>query len=369
MLVRNSILAVVGWLGSIAATAQVPNDDIANRRVLQLEEQVVSSTTGCTVQQACVDERLTGKCIEYHNDQWFTFTPTITGQYFVNIGQQKCRDVRGVQLVVLTGQPCQPKTYRILNCISLGTQDDVFVVLKNLQAGQPCLLNVDGYLKDFCQFTLQVSRQATGSPAWLLPLLATEALPGTNRVVHLEWTLPDSLANAAYCRVLRREAHAFRSSERGRVAVGRNTLGGQPSTYAVADTLPAPGYYLYQVMTAGDLSGHPPVVLQQQWVSFSQLNPLLDQPAAAPHIVLPLGKYPRRAQLSVIVSDPATGRVLLARQLVNQPDDFQQGWLPVSGWQDLGIQKISVQITGHPLRGRFFTDRLLLSLPSPVPVR
>ena len=114
-------------VGVSAASAQVANDNIENRRVLKLEEVVTSSTTGCTVQRGCVDERLTGKCIEYHNDQWFQFTPATTGRYFVNVGGQKCRDVRGVQLVVLTGQPCQPATYRILSCTSLGTQDDVFV--------------------------------------------------------------------------------------------------------------------------------------------------------------------------------------------------------------------------------------------------
>ena len=51
-----------------AASAQVANDTMENRRVVRAEETVASSTTGCTVQRSCVDERLTGKCIEYHND-------------------------------------------------------------------------------------------------------------------------------------------------------------------------------------------------------------------------------------------------------------------------------------------------------------
>ena len=78
------MLLAVGIIST--ATAQVANDNIENRRVLRAEEVVFSSTTGCTVQRNCVDERLTGKCIEYHNDQWFEFTPTISGRYFVNIG-------------------------------------------------------------------------------------------------------------------------------------------------------------------------------------------------------------------------------------------------------------------------------------------
>ncbi|WP_210520684.1 hypothetical protein [Hymenobacter terricola] len=348
------------------SAAQVLNDNIEDRRVLHLEEIVSSNTTGCTVQRACVDERLTGKCIEYHNDQWFEFTPKVSGRYFINIGGQRCRDVRGVQLVVLTGQPCQPATYRVLSCTSLGTQDDVFVTLDSLRAGQPYLLDVDGYLKDFCQFSLQVSRQATGLPvAPPLPSLAG-ALPGTNRVIHLEWAVPDSLAATPRCRVLRRELREFRSTEQARVPVARNTYGGAPATYAVADTLPRPGYYLYQIVADTGPDGQPPVLLRQQWVSFSQLNPLLNLPPQVPHLVLPLSKYPRNSKLSVVVSNPASGRVLLAQQFTYQPGEAHQGWLPTSKWQDAGIEKIAVEITCHPPRGDFFTDQLLLSLPAPA---
>ena len=125
-----------------AASAQVTNDNIENRRIVRAEEIVASNTTGCTVQRSCVDERLTGKCIEYHNDQWFGFTPTISSRYFVNVDGQKSRNVRGVQLVVPTGQPCQPATYRVVSCTSLGTQNDVFVTLDSLRIGCPCLLDV-----------------------------------------------------------------------------------------------------------------------------------------------------------------------------------------------------------------------------------
>ncbi|MET4076404.1 hypothetical protein [Hymenobacter sp. UYCo722] len=358
-------LLLAGFLAG-NALAQVANDNIENRRMLRAGETITSSTAGCTVQRSCVDERLTGKCIEYHNDQWFEFTPKVAGRYFVNIGGQKCRDVRGVQLVVTTGQPCQPATYRVLSCTSLGTQDDVFVTLDSLRAGQPYLLDVDGYLKDFCQFKLQVSDRAVGVPAVPLPATIAGALPGSNRVVHLEWTLPDSLAAAARCRVLRRELREFRSSERVRVPVGRNTLGGQPTAYTATDTLPHPGYYLYQIVADAGPDGQPPALLRQQWVSFSQLNPLLDQPPQVPHLVLPLGKYPRNARLSVIISNPANGQVLLSRQLVSKPDDKSQGWLPVSKWQDGGLKKIAVEIICHPPSGDFFVDRLLLSLPAPA---
>ena len=89
------------------------NDSIENRRLLRVEETITSSMIGGTVQRGCVDERPTGKCIEYHNGQWFEFRPSAKGTYYVNLGGQRCCDVRGVQLVVLTGTPCQPAIYHI----------------------------------------------------------------------------------------------------------------------------------------------------------------------------------------------------------------------------------------------------------------
>ena len=83
------------------------------------------------------------------------------------------------------------------------------------QAGQPYLLDVDGYLQDFCTFTLQVSGRAVGVPA-VLPLPAPAE------------ALPDSPAGAPSCRVLRREQHTFRSAERRRSATA--TVAAPPPT-------------------------------------------------------------------------------------------------------------------------------------------
>ncbi|MGI4883765.1 MAG: hypothetical protein ACRYFR_02270 [Janthinobacterium lividum] len=355
-------MVLAGW--GPGARAQVANDNIENRRRLALNETVTSSTMGCTVQRSCVDERLTGQCIQYHNDQWFEFTPPAAGRYFVNVSGQRCRDVRGVQLVVLAGQPCQPATYRVLSCTSLGTQDDVFVAVE-LPAGQPYLLDVDGYLQDFCTFTLQVSGRAVGVPAVPLLPVPAGALPATSRLVQVAWALPDSLAGAPHCRVLRREQRAFRSTERCRVPVARNSYG-RLATYAVADTLPGPGLYLYQVVADAAPDGAaPPTVVKQFWVSYSQLNPLLGPLAAGPHLVLPLQNYPRKAALSVLITDPVSGRILLNKQLVNQPNDPKAGWVGTGQWAAAGFRKVAVAIACHPVRGRFFTDHLLLDVPPP----
>ena len=361
------LLALVGFYVP-TVQGQVANDNIENRRVLRLEEIITSSTTGCTVQRSCVDERLTGKCIEYHNDQWFEFTPRVAGRYFINIEGQKCRDVRGVQLVVLTGQPCKPATYRVLICTSLGTQDDVFVTLDSLRIGQPYLLDVDGYLKDFCQFTLQVSQTAAGMPVSYFPPSPTRLLPTASRVVELSWNLPDSLANTPACRVIRREIHQYRSTEVCRVPVRRDTYGRPETSYSVTDTLPGPGIYDYQVVTTRTDNGPAATRLRQWWYAYGTAA-AMPLPGTAPAsrtdvVALPLRKYPAKARLSVVITDPATGRVLMARQLINQPANPRQGELAVRRWQDAGVKKIAVEIICHPPRGDFFTDRLLLNLPA-----
>ena len=345
----------------LIAHAQVANDNIENRRVLRAEETITSSTVGCTVQRGCVDERLTGKCIEYHNDQWFEFRPIVSGTYYVNIGGQRCRDVRGVQLVVLTGTPCQPATYRILSCTSLGTQDDLFVPLPNLRAGQPYLLDIDGYLKDYCTFTLQVSGQARGLPVVPAPAVPP-GLPARSRVITLSWQVPDSLAAARYYRVLRRELHEFRAREIRREPLAINTYGRRRAAYTLTDTLPGPGQYLYQIVAEGEPADGPPSLLRQQWLAYSQLRPIMPGAVAAGNafLTLPLARYPRRAQLAIIISNPETGQVL--RRLPLAVTTPGQGRLYAQPWLDAGLRQVAVAITCYPPRGAVYTEHLLLPL-------
>ncbi len=136
------VFAVCGVL------AQVPNDNIANRIKLDLGKEITSHTKNCTVQWACVDESLTGKCIDYHNDQWFEFNSgTFNHLYFI-VSSQQCRDVRGVQLVLIEGTPCETKTYNVLECKSLGTNND-FYIEANVKSATNYLINIDGY-KEIC---------------------------------------------------------------------------------------------------------------------------------------------------------------------------------------------------------------------------
>ena len=341
---RRGVLLACGLLvgRAVAAQTAVVNDDIAHRLPLLPEQPRQSRTDGCTVQRACVDERLTGKCITYHNDQWFAFTPPADGRYYVNIGGQQCRDVRGVQLVVSQGTPCAPATYRILACVSLGNQDDVFVPLDNLQAGQEYLLDVDGYLHDFCRFGIEVSRTAKGLP--LTPQGRSSAQL-TGQVAQLSWTLPDSLAADDFD-IWRREAHDFRSTRLHPVPAQRDAYGRWQPSYALRDTLPAsatPIRYEYRIVAR---RAEAAVLVGQPVVSSGPIRAAADGTILTPgrFITLPLAEYPWRADLTVIVLDAATGRVLQHAQFQRAKQYAQQSKIPVYGFQQQGIKKVLVRI-------------------------
>ena len=110
--------------------------------------------------------------------------------------------------------------------------------------------------------------------------------------------------------------------------------------------------------------GPAPARLRQWWYGYGPGATLPGAATADPAVLeLPLRKYPTKSNLSVVITNPGNGQVLLSRQLVNQPTNRRQGQVPTRKWQEAGIEKIAVEITCHPPRGHFFTDRLLLVLP------
>ena len=264
------------------------------------------------MQQNCIDEKLTGKCVEYHNDQWFEFTPEKNGNYYLNISGQNCRDVRGVQLVVFTGQPCKPETYHILSCTSLGSLDDVFVPLLQAKANQTYFLNVDGYLHDFGTFKQEISQSAKGMPAATLPLappLQASAL------VNLQWQLPDTVSATTFL-VWRRRADQAQSELLKEVRVVRNAYGQTEENYEITDTLKTAGNYFYQV-AAGGTPDNVPVLVQQlayRW-----------RPAyTRKYITLPLQHYRKKAELTIIAAHPVSGKVYRRAQMIVQKEHPMQ---------------------------------------------
>lgn len=357
----NALRKLMGLMAGLVAFfasgatvfGQVQNDNIEHRKKLSAEEIWVSSTEGCTVQSACVDEMLTGKCVEYHNDQWFEFTPTVSGRYFVNVSGQQCRDIRGVQLVMLTGKPCEVQTYTILSCTSLGTQDDVFVSFDFLKAGKTYLLNIDGYLHDQCRFTVQVSREPKGMPAFIAPPIPAGNI--SDKIVKLNWTLPDTL-KAQHFKILRRETKAFKTTEIGEIAVVRDSYGHLVSDYNFTDTLAIAGNYFYQVVAYG---AEMPVMLLQQWQILPQISQL------PVWLNLPLDKYRNGAKLTILVTEPVSGRVLRIGQIIRKKKDEAQSKLLLNDWQQQNIRKILVRITWQKGAGKAESTETLVTIPEP----
>ncbi|MBA9075815.1 hypothetical protein [Rufibacter quisquiliarum] len=347
----KKLMPVVVCLVVTTTFAQVTNDNIEGRLRLLLEKPVASSTENCTVQWACVNEKLTGKCIDYHNDQWFEFTPPRPGRFYINIGQQICRDTRGVQLVVLSGKPCEPSTYRVLSCTSLGNQDDVFVAV-DLEAGKPYLLNLDGYLHDFCRFSLEVSQEAKGIPAGNTSAI-TAAPTVTAASPLLKWVLPDSLSAAQQFKVQRWETSQPKSLTVATLPVKRNSFGDFVRAYQYQDSLSAAGVYQYQVLAV--LPDAAPAVVLQQWY---QLKPPIKRPAA---LALPLDRYPTGAQLTVMIFDAASNRLLWSRQLVK--NQLTENAIPAAKFQQLGVQRVRIKIQHHKGKGKTETAEITAIVP------
>lgn len=327
------------WLGyPQTGKGQVANDRIENRiRLRSHEVPFHSNTSGCTVEWKCVDERLTGQCIEYHNDQWFEFTPFRTGNYFINISRQACRDIRGVQLVVLEGVPCQPATYRILSCTSLATQDDIFVSLDSLQANHAYLLNIDGYLNDFCQFDIQVSNRPKGLPirATLPKARLDEQL--SEKAVQLNWLVTDSLgANLVEYRIYRRYEKEKKAKLMEELPHERNTRGESLLQYEMSDTVSEAGTYFYQVVGMQNDS-------TLVWITGKTIRYLPDAAQPEDFLILRL-QYALNTPLTVLIFDGTTERLLKKIDFT-----FQRKGRPwrynVGQWRDQGIYRFKVKVT------------------------
>jgi hypothetical protein len=144
---------------------QVLNDRIQNRIALQLDAGWhTSSTINSKVEWDCINKKLTQKCLVYHNDQWFTIMPAGRGPYYLNVSNQSCKDLYGVQMVVIEGDPCKTDSYRLKKCFAFSDQSDFFVKLDSLIPQNSYLINVDGYLGDRCGFAIEFSSVFRGIP-------------------------------------------------------------------------------------------------------------------------------------------------------------------------------------------------------------
>ena len=243
------LLVIVGL--SKIAVAQVSNNIIQNRLELELNsDPIFSSTAQSTVEWKCINKELTNKCLVYHNDQWFDFSVPTNGTYFINISGQKCRDLRGIQLIIIEGNPCETSTYRILHCIPQIRQDDVFVQLDSLKPKTQYLINIDGFLSDFCEFGIQIGEKPNGLPRTFqtLDTIKTQTTH-TDRLVYLSWKVnEDKIDQFQSFKIYRANPNGIKSDFIQEQFVSRNSYGAHILNYSAADSLQKIGTYIYRIM-------------------------------------------------------------------------------------------------------------------------
>lgn len=270
----RAFFAICLTLPGIFTIAQVSNNNIKDRTELLLNASPVhSNTNNASVEWNCINKALTNKCLVYHNDQWFHFTPDHNGKFFLNISSQQCRDQRGIQAIVIEGNPCEIKTYKILQCISKIHQDDVFIELDSLKSGVQYLVNIDGFLGDFCDFDIQFSSKPTGLPRVMSnrdTLNMKTSLKGS--VVTIQWSVDETVAEEIKnFKVFRLEKGVQKSSLIGEAPLKANALGDYSKDYMLQDSLVKPGNYLYRIFGVQKETEYP-ILLDQQPVSFRPSN-------------------------------------------------------------------------------------------------
>ena len=235
----------------VNGVAQVSNNTIANRVPLKENaEWFRSSTRNANVEWDCINKALTNKCLIYHNDQWFSLTPSSNGTFFINIRNQRCNNLQGVQVVVIDGDPCKTDTYRLVHCIDYTEQSDIFVKLDSLVQGKEYLVNIDGYLNDQCDFEIQFSDTYNGIPAKSEKVnISTVELTSSDSIVNIQFVLADSLRfKINKLLLLRKNGKEKKSIAKAETPLLRNALGSSDLNFTWADTVRVKGDYTYSIL-------------------------------------------------------------------------------------------------------------------------
>jgi hypothetical protein len=237
---------------SYPAIAQVSNNNIGNLLPLTLNTApVISHTQHNTVEWSCINKKLTEKCLVYHNDQWFSFTPRTKKTVYLNVGQQICKNKYGVQVFILKGNPCEKETYQLLHCESFTNQSDTYIELKDLQENTQYLINIDGFLGDLCSFSIAVADKPLGIPtaSQLKKVKNTITTSAQDSVLTLSWHLPMVLNDSiSYFEVFKKKETEKKFNLVNTHSSFSNARGKQQQLYTITDTLKEFGEYRYLVL-------------------------------------------------------------------------------------------------------------------------
>jgi hypothetical protein len=333
---RISHLCTIFILGiSPNLIAQTNNDNIEDRVEILEDTPIQSFTNGNSVQWNCVDEKLTGKCIKYHNDQWFYFIALDAPVQYINISNQKCRDIWGVQLVLIEGIPCQTETYQIKSCISLGTQDDMFVTLDNLEPGKEYLLNVDGYLHDFCHFKMELSLTPHGLP--VVQTIQIEASsPVRQDTLNYFWITPDSLMQSVTSYALyRRKTNEFKFSLIKMFPARQDAHGEIRKEYEYVEILTGENQpWSYKLIASIGNTGNTVDEFSAQGLSKVKTR----------YKIYPEIDLKKNAKLEILLTDYVLGVTLENLSIEYFPRDFKPIYFDVTEYIELGVKRFHLEI-------------------------
>jgi hypothetical protein len=254
-------------ISSTVSQGQQPNNQISERILLELDSPLASTTAHATVEWNCINKSLTNKCLVYHNDQWFSFKVPRKGNYFLNLAAQACKASKGIQLIILEGNPCEISSYKILDCISQIRLEDVFVRLESLRPGVEYLVNVDGFLGDFCEFTMELSERPKGLPREEMIRDSVAAQWSRQEsVVTIKWDLTDSLSRKLNAFHIYRKGTEAAAQMKERLPLQANAYGAFVKHYEWTDTLRQEGNYHYRIMGIRESDQYPVLLSEQSFV-------------------------------------------------------------------------------------------------------
>lgn len=325
-----------------ASLAQVTNNNIQYGSRLVLDAAyTASSTDHATVEWDCINrslKALTHKCLIYHNDQWFTFNAAQSGKYYLNIALKRCRDLRGIQAIVLQGNPCSTEQYEILKCIPRIEGDDVFIELDSLVAGNDYFVNIDGFLGDFCQFEIQFSSSPKGFlyTAGNLDTLSLKA-EVTGKAVDLHWTATELQLQTLEQFEVYRKRKGEASLAVAILAPTLNTAGKYITNYATTDVLSTEGIYTYEIIAI---------------YKDSQLKEVLDRETVSyrpsehyDHFLHVSLNYKTGTKIQVMLVDAMRDVVLKQNTFVFDAKQDQQQDIYIGDYLDKGISHFLVVST------------------------
>ncbi|MEQ8423856.1 MAG: hypothetical protein RIA63_04040 [Cyclobacteriaceae bacterium] len=292
-----------------SVVAQVANNNIEQRLKLKLDSTpLISSTKNASVQWECINKKLTNTCLVYHNDQWFYFKPPQFGTYYINVINQECRNLKGVQALIIEGNPCETDTYRLKHCTSFTDQNDTFIKLDSLIANKEYLVNIDGFLGDQCDFEIQFATKPLGLPEAnvnldTLDLKATTVKKG----VILHWSAnQELLSQLSEFQIYRMQKTSKKAMILGPIEVKSNALGVHAKKYSYADTLTTEGTYTYQIIGINKFSSER-YLLDETRTEFRFPKPEFQKMKYV--AVMPLD-FPFKGEVEILVYDDPSGKFL-----------------------------------------------------------